>query len=108
MYRFIFMTYMIATTTSKFVCGSDTLGLYFIYLTNLTYFVQLIYSIIYFVLLLTVRIRRQNVESRLFPSSFSHESYLPWMEKIVWILVNIVSVIPHGVTIGYWGFVAGE
>jgi hypothetical protein len=106
-FRGAVMLYFVGSTAVNISCSE--INYYFIFLTNMTFAIQLIYSVFYFVRLLWVKIERREIEKRLFASNssnigFSLQPVLPWPEKIIYALANIALLIPYVVTFGYWVF----
>lgn len=79
------------------------LSFYLIYLTNLTFLIQLIYAAVYFGRLLYLvwkqRSKDEGEDTPLLPNS---KGRLPWPEKVIWVLINLTTVVPYVVTFGYW------
>ena len=102
------MAYFLLTLTEDLIC-TNRFSLWFIFLTNLTYTVQTIYSVLFFIVVILARINQRKVLRERQTQTGDISGYyqnpkLPWLEKIVWIGVSIVNTIPFGVSLIYWIF----
>lgn len=118
-YRFIYMSFFIGAITENFLCHtSNTNNFYPIYLTNQTFTLQAIYSTTYFLYMTWVLVRNRlhrnssskenlsnNSADKPELGSFHNESNrLPIVCGFLWILINILNVVPYIVTVIYWLF----
>lgn len=116
-YRFLYMCFFLVVTIQNMFCDLQDLNVYFIYLTNCSFTIQLLYSTLYFFTLLWVKLfpttdkQSSDIESNdeiqyLLGNDNSSklENELPFVYKLLWILVNIVNAVPYGVTAIYWPF----
>jgi len=81
--------------------------LWFIYLINLSYVIQTIYAILFFISVFTTKFTTNQKYFELDERTvigFHQKPDLPIPEKLLWILINIVQTIPFGVTALYWIF----
>jgi hypothetical protein len=105
------MVYFILSTTANIACSE--MNYYFVFLTNMTFAVQLMYSVFYFTRLFWVKVERwytDTDERRLIPASSPSnigvllQPALPWPEKIIYVMANIVLLVPYAITFAYWIF----
>jgi hypothetical protein len=103
-YRCLFMVHFLAV--SAFNMGRYNMNFYFVFFTNWTFTLQTIYSTIYFFRLLLLWFKRKNIaERKKFSDNYLTLFQLPWIEKFIWIMINIVGTIPYAVALGFWGLV---
>jgi hypothetical protein len=100
------MAYFLITLIEDFVC-TDTLSFFFIFLTNLSYSLQTFYGTLFFTIVVLARVNQRKVlEERDLTTTvgFHPKPKLPFLEKLLWVLMNVVHTIPFGVTAIYWIF----
>lgn len=102
------MAIFIGASVENFICGDDiNNGHYFIFLTNQTFTVQLVYSMVYFVYILWIfcaklKEKHQGLKKDQSPAFHDQQYRLPVVCKILWITINILNVVPYVVTLIYW------
>lgn len=108
-YRFLYMVYFIVTLVVCITCLDKEDFLYPMYLTNQTIFLQLLYSILYFGYVLR---KTWTTKFRVYPSETDIESksknHLPFITKLIWILMSVVYTVPYVVSLVYWLFLSSD
>ncbi|CAL8094671.1 unnamed protein product [Orchesella dallaii] len=97
-------------------CDDGSNRFFFLFLTNQTFSIQLVYATLAFLYVLCVFLKQQCTQRRISEdmiplTSFrfhDEEHRLPLVCKILWINISIVQVVPYIVTGLYWVLLASR
>ncbi|ODM96606.1 Protein rolling stone [Orchesella cincta] len=116
-YRFIYFVYFFGSTIEIFTCDDGSNRFFFLFLTNQTFTIQLLYASAAFLYVLWVFLKQTwtrgcKGEDDMIPLTGFHlnddDYQLPFACKALWISISVVQVVPYIVSGLYWVLLAND
>lgn len=106
-YRFVHLCWYIISYALNYTCYDKAWIYYAIYLTHQTLFLQALYSLLSFIYIFgklwTTALTPAHVRASQETVTFNVENNrLPFLTKIIWILMNIIYTVPFIISMIYW------